>query len=508
MGGIVDIFTGNTKDVSAAPVQQSIEKTFFDIDTGGFDFRRDGAKVILDRNSQAFNQLGAAAGQIGGLNSQVGGLVPGVQALDPSLVRLQQMGSGLFDSNALLQRQIQQTIPQAGGLFNAAGGIGSRFGALEGELAGVSDSIKPGFGRLTDALVNQVRNERAAASGNLRENFAQRNLSGSSLALHEQRRLEMDFSQREEAARAQAFQQEMAATAQIAQTRGQILLGELGTVAEQRAVLDETRALISTAGNLLVLDQQNIAQQAQLVGMRLGLTQAEAGLYAQQMQGIQLEVNSRIAQIQAELSELGVSANIINAASQQALQIGMAEANLQTEAASQRAYNDLFTSTQQLGFLGNVLSLGAGPLSPGVSSPSSPAGSNITKAGTSGGFAAAGGGAAATSSPNQSKALSAAAVMGSSFMASSRDYKLPGRPVDHDAALAIVQTLPIEIWRYKSDFKDDNEHVGTYAEDWHDATGLGDGKTIDLLDLTGVLMSAVKALSAEVQELKEQIDGN
>ena len=359
MGGIVDIFTGGNSRVEPAAVNVAPGSVFENITTPGLNFTRTrGEGFNLARSSDSFNQLGSSIGQLSGIRSGIGGLIPGIQGLDPDLIRLQQLGSGLFDTNAMLQSQLGQTLPQAGGLFNAAGGVGRRFGELGGELAGVSDSIRPGFGRLTDSLVNQVRNERAAASGNLRENFAQRNLAGSSFATQEQRRLETDFSQREEAARAQAFQQEMAATAQIAQVRGQVLTGELGSIDEQRAVLEETRQIINSAGNLLALDQQNIQQQASLVGMRLGLNQAEAANYAQQMANIQLEMNGRLSQIQTELSELGLAGNIQNGVMAQAMQLGMAEANLITEAAAQTSYNRLFQGTQQLGFIGNVASLG------------------------------------------------------------------------------------------------------------------------------------------------------
>ena len=36
-------------------------------------------------------------------------------------------------------------------------------------------------------------------------------------------------------------------------------------------------------------------------------------------------------------------------------------------------------------------------------------------------------------------------------------------------------------------------------------TGLGDGKTINLIDAMGVLLSAVKALDAEVRQLKAEV---
>jgi len=59
--------------------------------------------------------------------------------------------------------------------------------------------------------------------------------------------------------------------------------------------------------------------------------------------------------------------------------------------------------------------------------------------------------------------------------------------------------LPIDAWSYKGETE---PHVGTYAEDFNEAFGLGDGKTISAMDAVGVLMAAVKELAKQVEELK------
>ena len=66
-----------------------------------------------------------------------------------------------------------------------------------------------------------------------------------------------------------------------------------------------------------------------------------------------------------------------------------------------------------------------------------------------------------------------------------------------------VEKLPVEAWRYKSGLGLGGEpHVGTYAEDFQETFGLGDGQTLNLMDTTGVLMASVKSLSKKVKRLE------
>jgi hypothetical protein len=86
---------------------------------------------------------------------------------------------------------------------------------------------------------------------------------------------------------------------------------------------------------------------------------------------------------------------------------------------------------------------------------------------------------------------------------SSRDFKTDKTPIDEDEVLEKVASLPVEAWRYKSELGLTTEpHVGTYAEDFKESFGLGDGKTLNLVDTTGVLMASVKSLSKKVKNLE------
>lgn len=82
---------------------------------------------------------------------------------------------------------------------------------------------------------------------------------------------------------------------------------------------------------------------------------------------------------------------------------------------------------------------------------------------------------------------------------SSKKAKENKRPVK--GALNAVEKMPVEKWKYKDGMADGGEHVGPYAEDFKKATGLGDGKSINLVDAIGINMKATQELSAKVDKL-------
>ncbi|WP_238368290.1 tail fiber domain-containing protein [Mesobacterium pallidum] len=67
--------------------------------------------------------------------------------------------------------------------------------------------------------------------------------------------------------------------------------------------------------------------------------------------------------------------------------------------------------------------------------------------------------------------------------------------------LDALEGVPVERWNYKEGLGDGGEHVGPYAEDFTAATGLGDGKTINVADAFGITLGAVKELNAKVDKL-------
>ena len=97
--------------------------------------------------------------------------------------------------------------------------------------------------------------------------------------------------------------------------------------------------------------------------------------------------------------------------------------------------------------------------------------------------------------------MAGAAMM---FM-SSKDYKEDKKPVD--GALEKVRDMPVEEWTYKEGIADEGRHVGPYAEDFHEATGKGDGKSIPVQDVVGLTMKATQELADKVDDLGDKVAG-
>jgi hypothetical protein len=88
------------------------------------------------------------------------------------------------------------------------------------------------------------------------------------------------------------------------------------------------------------------------------------------------------------------------------------------------------------------------------------------------------------------------------YSPSSRDYKTAGE--DAGSVLDKIAALPVERWRYKPEMNlGEQPHIGPYAEDFRDAFGVGDGKTIAFVDMMGVLFKGLQELTREVRALKE-----
>lgn len=107
----------------------------------------------------------------------------------------------------------------------------------------------------------------------------------------------------------------------------------------------------------------------------------------------------------------------------------------------------------------------------------------------------------ANSSANQSAGLGAIGTLGGAAISkwSSKKLKTNKRPID--GALQAIKGLPVEKWKYKPGVDDEGEHIGPYAEDFAEATGIGDGTKINLQDALGLTMKAVQELSDKVDSI-------
>ncbi|GLQ09257.1 hypothetical protein GCM10007913_11890 [Devosia yakushimensis] len=97
--------------------------------------------------------------------------------------------------------------------------------------------------------------------------------------------------------------------------------------------------------------------------------------------------------------------------------------------------------------------------------------------------------------------------LGAGLIFSSEEWKEDKEPIEEGAALDAVNEMPVESWKYKEGVADGGEHVGPYAEDFHQATGQGDGKTIPVQDAIGLTMKAVQDLDVKVNKIADAIVG-
>lgn len=91
------------------------------------------------------------------------------------------------------------------------------------------------------------------------------------------------------------------------------------------------------------------------------------------------------------------------------------------------------------------------------------------------------------------------------YLRSDKNAKENKRPVR--GVLDALKKMPVEAWKYKDGMGDGKEHIGAYAQDFQKATGLGDGKSISVVDALGVTMGAIKELAEKVDGIKGGADG-
>lgn len=65
-----------------------------------------------------------------------------------------------------------------------------------------------------------------------------------------------------------------------------------------------------------------------------------------------------------------------------------------------------------------------------------------------------------------------------------------------------VKTLEIDKWQYKGI---DRNHIGPYAEDFKDKFGVGNGQSINIIDMMGVILGSVKELANRLDSIERRI---
>lgn len=104
-----------------------------------------------------------------------------------------------------------------------------------------------------------------------------------------------------------------------------------------------------------------------------------------------------------------------------------------------------------------------------------------------------------------------AGTLGSSYlgylaMTSSKKLKHRKGSMSERVALHGVKNLKVDRWQYKKDVSADQAtHIGPYAEDFKKKFGVGDGRTISVIDALGVSLAAVKGVAKQVDKLERSV---
>ena len=84
---------------------------------------------------------------------------------------------------------------------------------------------------------------------------------------------------------------------------------------------------------------------------------------------------------------------------------------------------------------------------------------------------------------------------------SSKTLKNKTKSVSTEEILDRVSQLNIDQWKYKGI---EQEHIGPYAEEFKELFGVGDGKTINMIDLFGVLLGSIKELNNKIEAIQKE----
>ena len=82
---------------------------------------------------------------------------------------------------------------------------------------------------------------------------------------------------------------------------------------------------------------------------------------------------------------------------------------------------------------------------------------------------------------------------------SSHTYKHDKTPLDNNVILGKMMELDVESWKYNGS---DKSHIGCYAEDFNERFGIEGEKSINVVDIIGVLMASIQAQQTQIEELK------
>lgn len=89
------------------------------------------------------------------------------------------------------------------------------------------------------------------------------------------------------------------------------------------------------------------------------------------------------------------------------------------------------------------------------------------------------------------------------YVVSDRNRKTDFEPLDGEQVLMRLRQVPVTRWRYIDEADAEVRHIGPMAQDWRAAFQLGgDGTTINMSDMDGVSIAAIRALEIRTEELR------
>ncbi len=185
--------------------------------------------------------LGGGKKSSGGGGSQAGGGGPGLLPFTAGGIefKFDKNGTPFFDySNPIgaqrlgyLSNQQKSFTDQANTMRGYIPQIQGAYGEAIGGIQSNLERLRPGFGALTDARVNAIRDEGARAGSDLKSNLAKRRVLGSSFAEADISTQRAEFAKKEAEARAASYLEELDATTKLIGEKLNFQTAEIDAVA-------------------------------------------------------------------------------------------------------------------------------------------------------------------------------------------------------------------------------------------------------------------------------------
>lgn len=225
--------------------------------------------------SAALPVAGGIAGSLLGGGAGPDGLDPGGVQTDKTLInKSRQINTAGFRTD--LNRQLVPANPSIAGDFpktqllqsvNATDerqalvrNLANVFNSQALSIGGLIPQVAPGFGRLTDARVQSVRNARDRVLGDARDTFARRRVLGSNFAQNTLGNLEREFGQEEGRVRAQSALEELQLTVDLIGQQAVAKQQEFQTFLQEQNLQTDIALTLSNGVNSLLTSQASAMQ--------------------------------------------------------------------------------------------------------------------------------------------------------------------------------------------------------------------------------------------------------